>query len=128
MLNDGVAQATLPVADIQRAKGFWTKVGFSPANELPGGVEYEMGGGSSFTIYPSGNPNRGGHTQLHFRVKDIESEVADLKAKGVVFEEYDSPGLKTEKSIATTVKAVKPARPKNTEGTSRAEQGICSQA
>ena len=102
MLNDGVAQATLPVADIQRAKGFWAKVGFSPASELPGGVEYKMGGGSSFTIYPTGNPNRGGHTQLHFRVTDIESEVANLKARGVVFEEYDSPGLKTEKSIATT--------------------------
>jgi catechol 2,3-dioxygenase-like lactoylglutathione lyase family enzyme len=90
------------VADIERAKGFWAKVGFSPGSERPGGVEYEMGGGSSFTIYLTGNPNRGGHTQLHFRVTDIESEVADLKAGGVVFEEYDSRGLKTENSIATT--------------------------
>jgi catechol 2,3-dioxygenase-like lactoylglutathione lyase family enzyme len=102
MLKDAIAQATLPAADLERAKGFWAKVGLSPTNELPGGIEYDMSGGSSFTVYPTRNPNRGGHTQLHFRVKDIESEVADLRAKGVAFEEYDFPGLKTENGIATT--------------------------
>jgi catechol 2,3-dioxygenase-like lactoylglutathione lyase family enzyme len=102
MLKDGIAQATLPVADLERARGFWAKVGLSPTNDLPGGIEYNANGSSSFTVYPSRNPNRGGHTQLHFRVNDIESEVADLKAKGVAFEEYDSPALKTENSIATT--------------------------
>jgi catechol 2,3-dioxygenase-like lactoylglutathione lyase family enzyme len=102
MLKDGIAQATLPVADLERAKGFWAKVGLSPANELPGGIEYDMSGGTSFTVYPTRNPNRGGHTQLHFRVNDIESEVADLRAKGVAFEDYDFPGLKTENGIATT--------------------------
>jgi catechol 2,3-dioxygenase-like lactoylglutathione lyase family enzyme len=102
MLKDGIAQATLPVADLERARGFWAKVGLSPTNDLPGGIEYNASGSSSFTVYPSRNPNRGGHTQLHFRVNDIESEVADLKAKGVAFEEYDSPALKTENSIATT--------------------------
>ena len=102
MLKDGIAQATLPVADLERAKGFWAKVGLSPTNELPGGMEYNASGSSSFTVYPTRNPNRGGHTQLHFRVNDIESEVADLRAKGVAFEEYDFPALKTENSIATT--------------------------
>jgi catechol 2,3-dioxygenase-like lactoylglutathione lyase family enzyme len=102
MLKDGIAQATLPVADLERAKGFWAKVGLSPTNERPGGIEYNASGSSSFTVYPTRNSNRGGHTQLHFRVNDIESEVADLKAKGVAFEEYDFPALKTENSIATT--------------------------
>jgi catechol 2,3-dioxygenase-like lactoylglutathione lyase family enzyme len=101
MLKDGIAQATLPVADLERAKGFWAKVGLSPTNELPGGIEYNASG-SSFTVYPTRNPNRGGHTQLHFRVNDIDSEVADLKAKGIAFAEYDSPALKTENGIATT--------------------------
>jgi catechol 2,3-dioxygenase-like lactoylglutathione lyase family enzyme len=101
MLKDGIAQATLPVADLERAKGFWAKVGLSPTTELPGGIVYNASG-SSFTVYPTRNPNRGGHTQLHFRVSDIESEVADLKAKGIAFEEYDFPALKTENSIATT--------------------------
>ena len=102
MLKNGIAQATLPVADLERAKSFWAKVGLSPTNEQPGGMEYNASGSSSFTVYPTRNPNRGGHTQLHFRVNDIEAEVADLKAKGVTFEEYDFPALKTENSIATT--------------------------
>jgi catechol 2,3-dioxygenase-like lactoylglutathione lyase family enzyme len=102
MLKDATAHATLPVADLERAKGFWAKVGLSPTNEQPGGVEYVVGGGSGFSVYPSRNPNRGGHTQLHFRVNDIESEVADLRAQGVAFEEYDFPRLKTENGIATT--------------------------
>ena len=102
MLKDAIAHATLPVADIDRAKGFWAKVGLSPTNESPGGVEYELAGGSGFSIYPTRNANRGGHTQLDFRVNDIDSEVADLRAKGVTFEDYDFPGLKTENGIATT--------------------------
>ncbi len=32
---------------------------------------------------------------------DLEGEVAALKARGVVFEEYDLPGLKTVNSVAT---------------------------
>lgn len=102
MLKDCVAQATLPAADVERAKGFWAKLGLAPTIERPGGLEYEMVGGSGFTVYPTGNTTRGGHTQLHFKVTDIESEVADLRARGVAFQEYDLPGLKTENSIATT--------------------------
>ena len=42
----------------------------------------------------------GEHTQLGFVVEDIVREVADLKSHGVVFEEYDLPGLKTVDGIA----------------------------
>ncbi len=42
----------------------------------------------------------GAHTQVGFRVDDIEAEVGQLRDKGVVFEEYDFPGLKTENGIA----------------------------
>jgi len=34
-------------------------------------------------------------------VPDVAALVADLKSKGVVFEEYDWPGLKTIEGIAT---------------------------
>jgi catechol 2,3-dioxygenase-like lactoylglutathione lyase family enzyme len=101
MLKDAIARAILPAADLERAKGFWAKLGLSPTDENPGGVDYDMGGGSGFTVYQTPNPTRGGHTQLGLRVNDVESEVADMRAKGVVFEEYDTPSLKTENGIAT---------------------------
>jgi hypothetical protein len=39
---------------------------------------------------------------MGWETKDIEKEVADLRARGVVFEEYDYPNLKTVNGIATT--------------------------
>jgi hypothetical protein len=58
-----------------------------------------------FILYPTPNPTRGGHTQIGFATDDIEAEVAELKQRGVVFEEYDFPGLKTENSVAQTGEA-----------------------
>jgi catechol 2,3-dioxygenase-like lactoylglutathione lyase family enzyme len=116
MLKDAIAHATLPAADLERAKGFWAKLGLSPTNESPGGVDYVLGGGTGFSVYPTPNPTRGGHTQLGLRVDHVESEVADLRAKGVVFEEYDMPGLKTENGIATLEGVQKAAWFKDDDG------------
>ena len=41
------------------------------------------------------------NTQMGWGVEDVEKEVEELRARGVVFEEYDMPGLKTENGIAT---------------------------
>jgi catechol 2,3-dioxygenase-like lactoylglutathione lyase family enzyme len=103
MIKDQRSHTTLPAADLGRAKKFYAeRLGLSPSTESPGGLFYVTGGGTRFTIYPSPNPNRGGHTQMGFSVTDIERSVADLQAAGVVFEEYDFPGLKTERSVAQT--------------------------
>jgi hypothetical protein len=53
-------------------------------------------------IYPTPNPNRGGHTQMSLRVPDAKAAVGELRSHGVVFEEYDLPGLKTVEGIADT--------------------------
>ena len=42
----------------------------------------------------------GSHTQMAFTTSDLEREVADARARGVVFEEYDFPGFKTVGGIA----------------------------
>jgi len=103
VIKDLRSHTTLPAADLGRAKKFYAeKLGLSPATESPGGLFYLTGGGTRFTIYPTPNPTRGGHTQMGFSVNDIEATVADLRAAGVVFEEYDFPGLKTVRSIAKT--------------------------
>jgi hypothetical protein len=57
-------------------------------------------GGSSFALFQSAGSASGTHTQMAWEVDDIETTVAALRARGVVFEEYDSPGLKTKNGIA----------------------------
>ena len=54
-------------------------------------------------------------SQAFWQVDDVAREVAELKARGVKFEEYDMPGVKTENSIATAGGA-KTAWFKDTEG------------
>jgi catechol 2,3-dioxygenase-like lactoylglutathione lyase family enzyme len=116
MLADRPIHATLPAADLERAKRFYTeKLGLSPESEAPGGIFYRCGGGTRFLVFPSGGTASGTHTQLGWTVDDIEAEVADLKARGVVFEEYDTPYLKTIDSVATTG-PIKAAWFKDSEG------------
>lgn len=103
MLKNLRSHTTLPAADLERAKKFYAeKLGLTPATESPGGIFYELAGGSRFILYPTPNPARGGHTQIGFATNDIEAEVKALQLRGVVFEEYDFPGLKTDAGIATT--------------------------
>jgi catechol 2,3-dioxygenase-like lactoylglutathione lyase family enzyme len=100
MLTDRRVHATLPASDLPRARAFYEgTLGFKPLAELPGGVIYRAGDGSVFTVFPTANRASGTHTQAGFTVTDIEAEVAELKAKGVVFEEYDLPDYKTVGSI-----------------------------
>jgi hypothetical protein len=51
-------------------------------------------------IFPSQGGSSGSHTQIGWVVEDVAAEVADLKSRGVVFEEYDYPSLKTVDGIA----------------------------
>jgi hypothetical protein len=74
-------------------------LGLEPVEERPGGIRYECAHGS-FALFESAGQSSGTHTQMGWEVADIESVVADLRDRGVVFEEYDLPGLKTIGGIA----------------------------
>ena len=76
---------------------------------------YECGNGTWVFLYPMPNAGTSKASTAFWSVDDVAAEVAELKARGVVFEEYDFPGLKTEKSIATGGGA-KTAWFKDTEG------------
>jgi catechol 2,3-dioxygenase-like lactoylglutathione lyase family enzyme len=100
MLSDHPAYATLPTADVQTLRRFYEDVlGFLPREENPAGVFYDAGGGTYFIVTRSGGKASGTHTQIGFRVSDIEAEVRDLQRRGVTFEEYENP--KTVDGIAT---------------------------
>jgi catechol 2,3-dioxygenase-like lactoylglutathione lyase family enzyme len=103
MLSERRAHTTLPVTDLAAAKAFWQdRLGFRPLIENEAAILFSAGHGSAFAVTRSSGRASGTHTQLGFTVTDIEAEVADLTARGVTFEEYDVPGLRTEHSVAVT--------------------------
>jgi len=100
MLEGATAHATLPAMDMKRAAEFYTqKVGATVYGTAEGGSFFSVGD-SILSIYPTPNPNRGGHTQMGLRVPDVRAAVEELRSRGIVFEEYDFPGLKTVDGIA----------------------------
>jgi catechol 2,3-dioxygenase-like lactoylglutathione lyase family enzyme len=102
MLANDPIYPSLPAADLERAKRFYAeKLGLTPESELAGGLLYRCGKDTRFAVFTSQGEVLGTHTQAIWLVEDVESEVAALKARGVVFEEYDLPSLKTINSIAT---------------------------
>ena len=101
-LSDAPVLVNLTASDVQRAKAFWTeKIGLK---EVSGGDEngvyLEAGQGTKIFIYDSGAP-KATNTVASFKVDDVLSTVNELKGKGVAFESYDMPEIKTdENSIA----------------------------
>jgi predicted enzyme related to lactoylglutathione lyase len=116
MLQNARAAATIPAKDLKRARAFYSeKLGLSPKEERADGLVYELAGGTGFLLFQSSGAPSGTHTQLGFDVKDVAAEVKELKARGLKFEEYDSPGLKTVDGIAE-MGGVKGAWFKDSEG------------
>src|ERR1041385_5894475 len=99
ILEHSDVDARLPAQDLERAKGFYAdKLGLTPNEERPGGLRYRCGNGWFSLFESSGRPS-GTHTQMAWEVDNLEAVVAELRG-GVVFEEYDLPGLKTVNGIA----------------------------
>jgi predicted enzyme related to lactoylglutathione lyase len=100
MLSTAPIRPYIPVSDVARARKFYEQtVGLTPKEEFAGGVIYECGGAEVF-MYPTSNAGTSKASQAFWEVDDVEAEVAELKARGVVFEEYDMPGLRTRNAIA----------------------------
>ena len=115
MLRTAPIRAYIPAYDVARARKFYeTIVGLIPRKDYAGGVIYECGGAEVF-LYPTPNAGTSKASQAYWQVKDVEAEVAELKARGVQFEEYDMPGGAMKNSIATGGGA-KTAWFKDTEG------------
>jgi catechol 2,3-dioxygenase-like lactoylglutathione lyase family enzyme len=101
MLSDRRVYATIPAADIARAKQWYeAKLGLKPRGDEPMGAIYELGGGTGFLLYPTSNAGMAPNTLATFSSKDVPGDVSALRARGVVFEEYDFPGLKTTNGVA----------------------------
>jgi catechol 2,3-dioxygenase-like lactoylglutathione lyase family enzyme len=103
MLKDQPVGAVLPAADITRARDYYRdKLGLEPDNaDAEDNLRYTCGSGSTFMLYQTPNAGSAKNTQLGWVVPDVRATVAELRGAGVVFEDYDFPGLKTEDGIAT---------------------------
>lgn len=103
MLKDLDVMPVLPAKDINRARDFYRdKLGLEPATTIDeDNLVYRCGNGSGFLLYRTDNAGTAKNTQMGWATSDVEREVEELRGRGVVFEEYDFPGLKTENGIAT---------------------------
>ena len=100
MLQKSPMYSYIPAKDVSRARKFYEeKLGFKPKEEVAGGVAYEFGDHTACFLYPTPNAGTSQASQAFWQVDDVEREVAELKKRGVVFEEY--PDMKMENSIFT---------------------------
>jgi len=91
---------TLPAHDLQRAISFYRDtLGLTLIRKTAGGVLFDCGNSHVF-VYESSNAGTDKNTAMSFVVNDLQAEVDALRRKGVMFEEYDFPGLQTVNGIA----------------------------
>ena len=103
MLQESPMYAYIPAKDVARARRFYEQViGLKPKLETAGGVVYELGKGTACFLYPTPNAGTSMASQAFWSVKDVDREIAELKARGVVFESYDMPGERSASGAITT--------------------------
>lgn len=117
MLSAAQVTTMLPVIDLRRARAFYEgKLGLKPGGMKPDGkFVYECAGGALIALFPKEGGTKADHTAISFQVTDIGSAISTLKSAGVVFENYDFPGLKTVNHVCV-LGSEKAAWFKDTEG------------
>lgn len=97
MLTKAAVTTILPVKDMNRARHFYqNKLGLEPKGfAADGNYLFACGGDAHIALITKPDGTRAEHTALSFEVQGIERVIEELKAKGVIFEDYDFPNLKT---------------------------------
>lgn len=101
MLGDHPIDVVLLAVDLQASRRFYAdQIGLNVLDEDEHRVIFRCGGDSCLAISQSTVGTKDEQTQAMWRVSDIESEVAELRSRGVAIEDYDTPNLKTKNGIA----------------------------
>ena len=98
MFKDTAAFSGFSANDIAAAKTFYSETLGLEVEESNGMLELRLANGGRVLIYPKPNHVPATFTVLNFPVPDIDKAVGDLRARGVSFESYDMPGLKTDQN------------------------------
>ena len=104
MVANGKVSAVLCSTDLVRSQEFYEqKVGLKLSPEtITNHLLFDCGAGTTLLVYGRPTPNKADHTQVRFWSSDVEADVSELTARGVIFEEYDFETLKTVNHVATT--------------------------
>ena len=118
MLSNNRISAVLCSTDLNRSQEFYEqKVGMALSPEtIPNHLLFEGKDGTSLLVYGRPGPNQANHTQVRFWTSDVEATVAELVSRGILFEDYDFPALKTVGHVATTAGVGKSAWFKDPDG------------
>lgn len=97
-LSDCDVEALLAVSDLDRARRFYEhQLGLVPGEEEQGGVRYPCANGTRIFVYLSPeNAGKSPATLAGWFVADLDRTIDELASRGVRFEQYDQPGLKTD--------------------------------
>src|SRR3954462_8602495 len=99
MLENASIANRLPCQDLDRARRFYSeKLGLDPVDERPGGLLYRTAG-TEFVVFQSTGASPGTFTQMAWEVDDLDAVVAELRSRGVQFEDVDVPGLRTVNGV-----------------------------
>ncbi|WP_431682585.1 VOC family protein [Kitasatospora sp. KL5] len=115
MLADAPLLPVIPVADLERAKAFYRDtLGLALVDENPAEVTFECGG-TRFGMYETPYGGQASHTLASWKVSSLDAEMKALRDRGVTFEDYDLPDLKTVDGVAEA-EGMRAAWFKDTEG------------
>ena len=92
----------MPVTDVDRARTFYSEslgLDYTGTND-EGSATYALDGGSTLVLLPRPDSRPSESTAMSFEVDDLTAEISDLEQRGVVFEDYDLPDLKTVDHVA----------------------------
>ena len=96
MLEDSKAFSGFAVPDVEKAKEFYGKTLGLKVSEDHGMLRLHLSGGNNVLVYPKPNHVPATFTILNFPVNDVDQAVDKLSKRGVQFEIYDKPDLKTD--------------------------------
>jgi len=118
MLSNASVVPVLAVKDLAQAVEFYEgKLGLKQIGTPgPAGVIFEAGMGTTLVVYPRDAGSKADNTVAGFIVDDIESEVKELRARGIVFEQYDLPRTKTDEAAIADMGPMRAAFFKDPEG------------
>ena len=96
-LTHSTVAMMLPVTDVDRARTFYTEslgLEYAGTND-EGSAMYALDGGTQLVLLPRPDARPSESTAMSFDVDDITAEIGELEGRGVTFEDYDLPDLKT---------------------------------
>lgn len=102
VLKEFPIHATVASSGLERSRKWYKEIlGLEPDQNDAGGFWINFSGETWLHVYKTGSAGTAKNTIAGITVQNIESVMETLKSRGLKFEDYDMPGLKTQNGLAT---------------------------